>query len=150
MIFYHDHQGAASRRKVGVCLGGKGSNLPLMARVATALAERDDATVHYLTVVPQEPDSERMREARQNQIGAIRAHASDVALCTEILRDDDPLETIVGFSHTVDVLVIGSVKSGTFESAQIGSFASRVAERAHCSVVIVHRTTSLRPPVPWR
>ncbi len=146
-VIFYQHKGGGAPRKVGVCLGGKGGNLPLMVRVATALAERSGGSVHYMTVVPGKPDAERMKLAMQNLMDALRAHASTVPSGTEVVRDDDALEAIVRFSRTVDVLVIGSLKSGAFKASEIGSFAARVAERSHCSVVVVRRTSTLIPSV---
>jgi amino acid transporter/nucleotide-binding universal stress UspA family protein len=146
-VIFYQHKGGGAPGSVGVCLGGKGTHLPLMVRVASALAERGEGSVRYMTVVPGRPDAERMKQARQNMVEALRAHVSTVPPCTEIVCDDDAVDAIVRFSGSVDVLVIGSLRSPAFRNSEIGSFAARVAERAHCSVVVVRRSSTLLPSV---
>ena len=125
-------------RKIGVALGGF-SNLPLMVRVATTLAEDFQGAVNYLNVVPPGFDRAHLRHARQIQMAAIERHASLVPFGSEILVSDNPLEAITEKSEELDMLVVGTAHRDAFKDDTIGAFSTMIAQQARCSVVLVRK-----------
>ncbi|MCP4604114.1 MAG: amino acid permease [Proteobacteria bacterium] len=129
-------------KRVGVSLGGTG-NLPLMVRVASTLAEQNAGDVTYINVLPEYFEREHLIHARRVQMEAISRHTSLVPYSTELLRSDNPFEALVERSKELDMLVVGSAYISGFKRSAVGSFSSMIAERAHCSVVIVRQTPPL-------
>ncbi len=129
-------------KRIGVALGGTG-NLSLMVRIAGTLAEQYLGEVMYLNVVPKYFESEHIEHARKVQVEAIQRHSNLVRYHTELLQSDNPLEALVERSKELDLLVVGSAYVNLLDKNIIGSFASMVAEQAHCTVVIARE----RPPL---
>lgn len=129
-------------RRIGVALGAR-ANLPLMVRVAGALAERYEGDVRYLSVVPERFGNDQLRHARETQMEAIGRHQHRVAWSTELIRSDDSLEALVRRSQDLDLLVVGSAAAAPLRGGSVGSFSSLVARRSHCSVVIVRKFHTL-------
>ena len=128
--------------RIGVSLGGRG-NLPLMVRVATALAGQYDGEVTYLNVVPENFESKHLKHARAIQIEVIGRHAALVPYRTELLVSDNPLEALVQRSAALDLLVIGSGQVHAFDRGGIGDFSSMLAQQARCSVIVSRQESSL-------
>jgi amino acid transporter len=135
-------------QRIGVSLGGGGTNLGLMVRVGSTLAEQYGGEVIYLNVMPDYYEHEHLRHARQVQIEAITRHTSLVPYRTELLRSDNPLGAIVERTKDLDLLVVGSARGGLLSSGAVGSFSELVAQQAHCSVVIVRSASPLGRIIP--
>ncbi len=129
-------------RRIGVALGGTG-NLSLMVRVAGTLAEQYSGEVTYLNVIPEYFEQEHLQHARKVQIEALRGHSNLVPCHTELLRSENPFEALVERSEDLDLLVVGAAYVTSFDTDVVGSFSSMIAERAHCTVVIVRQTPPL-------
>ena len=129
-------------RRIGVALGGQ-ANLSLMVRIASTLAGHHGARVIYLNVMPEQFEPEHLSHARQVQVEAIRQHGDLAPYATEILRNDSPLEAIVERSRDLDMLVVGATQKNLLEPSEVGAFSSRVAQQAHCSVIVARRSSSL-------
>lgn len=132
----------ASLKRVGVSLGGTG-NLPLMVRLASRVAEQYGGEVTYINVVPEYFDKEHLRHARRIQVEAIGRHTSMVPFHTEVLRSDNPFEALVARSKSIDLLVVGAAHAMRFDTNIVGGFSSMIADKAHCSVIIVRQSRSL-------
>ncbi len=138
-------------KRVAVALGGK-ANLPLLVRVASALAEQYGGHVTYFNVMPLRYTSEHLGHAREIQVDALTRHTRLVPYTIELLCSDDALETVIERSGEFDLLVVGANTRAATERDPVGSFASAVAARARCSVVIVRqspRMTRMIPPQVW-
>lgn len=121
-----------------MALGGF-SNLPLMIRVATTLAEDFQGRVTYLNVMPPNFDRSHLRHARQVQMAAIERHTSLVPFGSEVLISDNPLKAITERSGDLDLLVVGTAHREAFKDDTIGAFSTMIAQQARCSVVLVRK-----------
>jgi nucleotide-binding universal stress UspA family protein len=72
------------------------------------------------------------------------AGSADLEVLQEVMWGDSPAREIVRYAerHSTDLLVLGTHGYGAVRRALIGSVASTVARRAHCSVLLV-------PPALW-
>jgi len=129
-------------RRIGVALRGSG-NLPLMVRVATALAEQHDGEVQYFNVLPEHFGREQLASARAVQIEAMRRHVTPVPYRLELLPSDNPMQAIVKRSADLDLLVIGAARDSVLGDGDLGSFSSTIVQSAHCSVVVARRFSSV-------
>ena len=130
-------------RRIGVSLGGW-DNVPLMTRVAGALAEQHAAELFYFNIMPENFDRQHLHHARRIQMAAIDRHTSLVPYHTSVLHSDNALDAIVNKSRELDLLVVGTTKSGFLGQESIGSFSTMIAQKADCSVAIVRRAPALR------
>lgn len=126
-------------KRVAVSLGST-ANLSLMTRIAGALAEQGGGEVFYWSLVLDGHDAEAYVHARSVQAEALKQHSHPVPVQTAIVVAEQPMEALVEMSKGVDVLIVGATSSKFTGSASVGSFSSEVAERAHCSVIIVRVT----------
>jgi nucleotide-binding universal stress UspA family protein len=55
-----------------------------------------------------------------------------------LIRDGHPVRVLVDESADARMLVVGSRGHGGFAGLLLGSVSARVAERAHCPVLVVH------------
>ena len=129
-------------KRIGVSLGGR-ANLPLMVRVAGALAEQYDGEVTYLNVMPRHYERRHLNHARRIQTEAIGKHHGLGTYRTELLRSDSPLDALVERSQDFDLLVIGSAPVGRLSVDVVGTFSPLLARQSRCSVVIVRHTPAL-------
>ncbi|MBN2719234.1 MAG: universal stress protein, partial [Deltaproteobacteria bacterium] len=136
-------------RRIGVALGGR-DNLAMMVKIASALAEESGGTVNYFTILPAQFTAKDLRYSKMLQREAIENHMGIATFNTALLTTDDPLGGIIDKSHEYDLLLIGSAPSGqsTNESSLIGSFSSRVIEKAACSTIVVRRTLGFGRFIP--
>lgn len=126
---------------------------------AYALARRTGATLHALTVV--KPGLARYAEADTYKAGQAGKTVEDVegeyllAARRELERavgnlgDDvtvevdailgDPADELIELSRHVDLLVCGSRGYGPVRAVLLGSVSRRVAEDAHCPVIVLPR-----------
>ncbi len=140
LVLLHLKAGPPPKR-IAVFAGTTGRNLTLMVRVATALAEHNSGRVTYLNIVGTDPKAEHMAHARQVLMEAIREHHAMVPFRTAILNADSPLEAIVARSKKVDLIVVGASQLEPFRTSPFSDFAAMVAQRAHCSVLLVRATS---------
>jgi amino acid transporter len=129
--------------RIAVSLGGE-ANLPLMVRVAGAIAERSGGSVTYLSVVPEELDHHTLVGARDTQIEALRRHVAAVPFSATLVRSDSPLESLVEQSANFDLMIVGATASRVGQRASVGAFSSIFASRALCSVIVVRVTPALQ------
>jgi nucleotide-binding universal stress UspA family protein len=129
-------------KKIGVAVSSV-TNLSLMTKVAGKLAEQYDATVTYISVIPQNFDKEHLRHAR-NVTGQALGWHHDLAICnTKILVNDDPLDAVVTYSENLDLLIVGSVYTGLLSQGAVGEFSALLIEKAHCSVIAVRQIKTI-------
>ncbi len=153
LMLYHAKNGEGDQpetrfRRIGVALGGPG-NLALMVRTAGALVSQSDGKVTYFNVLPHFYDLEEMARAREIQLGAIQKHQSQVPYATDLLQSDNPLETIIRQSESLDLLIVGASNAhGAFGGEHIGSFTAMVARDARCPVIIVRQERRLASIIP--
>lgn len=132
--------------RIGVALSGM-NNLPLMVKVAGALAEQHKSEVRYFNVLPEKFSNKDLRHARILQMATIKNHTQLVPYSTELLPAGDPLPKIVEQSKNLDLLIVGSAPYNNSHDDVVGSFSSNVADSAHCSVILVRRSPPLKK---WR
>jgi nucleotide-binding universal stress UspA family protein len=124
------------------------------ARVAAAIARRNKAVLHFITVVrppegwwgvggappPPEAVSEALVDA-QGEVLDTTIMAVDLTGVTHEATTElgDPAGTIIAFceSKDADLLVIGRRGAGLFERFVMGSVADRLAHYSPCPLLIV-------------
>ncbi|MDP8959115.1 MAG: universal stress protein [Actinomycetota bacterium] len=124
------------------------------ARVATALARRNQATLYIVTVVrppegwwgiggsPPPPDvlgdalMEAQRSVLQQTVDAVDLAGLDWQTVEEL---GDPAARLVAFceENQADVLVVGRRGASIVERMVMGSVADRVAHESPCPVLVV-------------
>ncbi|MBR7825623.1 universal stress protein [Actinospica sp. MGRD01-02] len=123
---------------------------------AAGEAERRKTTlalVHALhlpdsAVPPIEPTGYAQRRRAEGTtlldkaVVGVRAHFPDLQLDVE-LTDLDPAHALVEFSRTAALLVTGSRGHGGFSGMLLGSVSRKLAEHAHCPVVVVREEPAL-------
>lgn len=134
-------------KRVAVALGGK-SNLPLLVRVGSTLAEQYQGHVTYFNVMPRRYGPEHFGHAREIQVNALTRHTRLVPYTIELLCSDSPLETIIERSDEFDLLVVGANTRAATGLDPVGNFASTIAARARCSVVIVRQSPRMNRFIP--
>ena len=130
-------------KRIGVSLSGR-ANIPLMTRVANALAQHDDAEVVYLSVVPDSLSEAALIRARDTQIQALRRHTRAVPYSATLIRADDVMDALLEQSASFDMMLVGAASTGK-ANASVGTFSSVFASRAACSVVVCRAAPSIQP-----
>lgn len=128
-------------------------------RGAYALARRAGASLRVLTVVKarlslfleaeapaegrfgksaEDVEGEYMLRAEQQARAALSELGDDVSAEVEVVVGD-PAQELARFSEHVDLLVCGSRGYGPLRAVLLGSVSRRVAENAHCPVIVLPR-----------
>jgi nucleotide-binding universal stress UspA family protein len=118
----------------------------LALRNAHALARRAGATLRLITVVKGGDDGGALRgadaEAAERELAAAGAElgsgGDEVRIDVEVLSGD-PADALARASRKLDLLVCGSRGYGPLRAVILGSVSRRLAEDAHCPVVVVPR-----------
>jgi len=135
-------------RTIGVAYDGSGQ-ADAALQAAAALARGSGATVEVICVVDVISELggwaaawsygevlEAERESARARVDEARMAISDVTSVGCVL-EGGAAEELVGASDHLDLLVMGSRNYGPLRRALLGTVSGRVAEHAHCPVVVV-------------
>jgi basic amino acid/polyamine antiporter, APA family len=136
----HDPEQAFQPKRIAVSLGSR-ANLPLMVRLAGALAARFGGEITFLNILPTDYTPEQQAESGRVLIEAIQRHSARALYSIRVLASDQPIDTLAEESAHFDLLVVGTAKVGFLRQMVLGNFATQLTERAQCSVAI----TRVRP-----
>ena len=139
-----ENKGDFSPKKIAVSLGGRNRNLGLMAELAGALATYHKGEVTLLHIVPPDFSKAQIDTAKKIVMEALEEFNVAALFSVRVLASDDALTCLSNVSNEYDLLVVGTVKTGFFQKAMVGRFSSRLAERAHCAVAVVHDLRGVR------
>jgi len=131
-----------SPKRIAVALGSS-LNLPLMVRVAGAVADRFGGEITFLNILPSQYTPEQKTHADKVLVEAIKRHGSSALYQTQVVSADDPLTFLVRKSGDLDFLIVGTVKVGFLQRATVGTFSSQLVGSSKCSVAVVR----VVPPV---
>ena len=126
-------------------------------KAAAGLAARAGAKLRVITVLREEAGTlasprrgERAAEVLPEEIAAHHnlsaratldealAEAGDVETETELVYGD-PAEALLGFTATLDLLVMGSRAYGPRRAVMLGGVSRRVTAAARCPVIVLPR-----------
>jgi APA family basic amino acid/polyamine antiporter len=138
---------AFSPRRIGVALGSS-LNLPLMVRVAGALADRFSGEITFLNILPTQYTPEQKTHADKVLVEAIRKHGSRALYRSQVASADDPLTFLVEKSKDFDFLIVGTTKVGFLQRATVGTFSSQLVGSSHCSVAVVRVVPPVKKLIP--
>lgn len=130
-------------KNIAVSLGGN-TNLPLMVDLAGALAQRFGGRITFLNILPEEHTKKQRTHTDNVIVEAIHRHRTLALYNVEILTCEHPQEMLVERSKEFDLLVIGTTKVGIMQKAVLGTFATQLADKAHCPVAIVRVVSSAK------
>ncbi|WP_049923716.1 universal stress protein [Halopiger djelfimassiliensis] len=115
------------------------------------IAERFDATVHALSIVPEGPlgtlESEEARPAASRAVEHVETIATREGVDTvTAVEDGVPHEEILGYAdeHGIDMIVMGTQGRTGLDRVLVGSVTERVVRMADVPVVTVRLTDELR------
>ena len=113
------------------------------------IADRFDATVHALSIVPEGPlgtfDGDEGRHSAERAVAQVEAVARDRETgvpVTTAVRDGIPHEEILDYTDEagIDLLVVGTQGRTGLDRVLVGSVAERLIRMADVPVVTVRRT----------
>lgn len=146
---YHDAPVAVPRR-IGVAYDGS-EQADVALHVAATLARRFAATVTVIGVVDVVSElggwaaAWSYGEVHEAELASVQARVDEAvsalreATAVGVVRDGGAADELVTASADLDLLVVGSRNYGPLRRALLGSVSGRVAEHAHCPVLVVPR-----------
>ncbi|MFC4543660.1 universal stress protein [Halosolutus amylolyticus] len=115
------------------------------------IADRFDATVHALSVVPEGPlgtlESDEAERAAQRAVARVEADAQDDGLSvTTAVRRGVPHEEILDYADEqgVDLIIMGTQGRTGLDRVLVGSVTERLVRMADVPVVTVRLTDEIR------
>jgi nucleotide-binding universal stress UspA family protein len=120
-------------------------------KAAVAIAQRDGAALHVLTVLPGFGmplvasffPADAMREAKKEVAKRLHDYVAqtvpDSVKTTPKIMEGNPPELIVEYAEAIgaDLIVMPPHDRGSVNQAVLGSCTMKVAQHAHCSVMVV-------------
>jgi len=121
-----------------------GPHAELAARVASAIARANDATVHVVNVVsPGSSESER-EAAREklSQTAAVFENSDQVE--RSVIDGEQVVDTLVELSDDYDLALIGATREGLFQQLLFGALPEQFGQRARCTVIMTKQNVGIR------
>lgn len=128
-----------------------GYHSKLAVRLANKIATQEGGTVEYLRIIPRGGDEEAnedqiayLQEVVMTELNQIPGNAS-----LEVVESDDVVQAIIEESQAdpYDLILIGSSEESQTPGSVFGYKADTVAEKAACSVLVIHHHES--PTASW-
>ncbi|OLZ41193.1 universal stress protein UspA [Natrinema saccharevitans] len=146
-------QAASSVDSVLLPVAG-GPHVRPAASVAKAIAARNDAAIHLLSVATSETDLESVREyIASAQLQLEEAPGPQVRTESAIHGDDETVERIIDAASDHDVIVFGATRQGTLHRRLVGSVPRTVVHRTDRTVLLARAgdviDTSANRFLPW-
>lgn len=139
--------GLVKYRNIGVALSTQG-NGALMGQLAAAMTAENNSRITYFSVLPPYCDKADLVRTRALHMAAIDRHDSHVPYTAEFIQADNPRQAIVDKTKELDLLIIGAGSPKSTGGETVGTFTGLIAERAHCSVILVRREKRLPSFIP--
>lgn len=125
-----------------------GPHVETAARVAAAIAARNDATVLVFTVGSPDGDGDDAAEfAAAGREALAGEHGAEVPVSTAIERADDVTAAIVGEAPSHDVVVLGATRKGALRRTLAGSVPRRVVDRTDRTVILARNGDAIGGPL---
>ena len=116
-----------------------GERMEPAARLTTAVATANDATVAVVSYVAPDADEEEYERRTGDVEETVAMLDDDVAVESAVEPADDNAEAITSASANHDLVVIGSTRKRTIRRRVIGNVARTVGKEAEPPVVIANR-----------
>ncbi|MFB6310046.1 MAG: universal stress protein [Salinirussus sp.] len=121
-----------------------GPHVGAAARVAAAIAARNEAQIVIYSVAP-DPDERELGASRvtagQEAIETIPGIDPDIE--TEVVVDSEPSAAVIAEAANHDVVVLGATRHGAFRRRLTGSIPRRVVDRTDTTVIIARDAASV-------
>ncbi|WP_312909083.1 universal stress protein [Natronosalvus caseinilyticus] len=117
---------------------------------AKAIAARNDATVHLLSVVEPDVDEDAARDHLEAGVQLLEdapdsAFGPDIRVETAVRTGEDVPATIAELAPDHDVLVFGVTRQGAIQRRLVGSIPQRVIPRIDETVILARSGTVVSP-----
>jgi len=122
--------------------GGPNGRLAVNLALAVAKNSPEESQI-FLVNVAVGDTNQKQAEARANSAFRYAIHGLDYPFETKIIPAETPAEGILKGSETCDLIVIGATKEQRFRNLLMGNVAQKVADGAHCPVIIVKRQSTM-------
>ena len=128
-----------------------GYHSKLAVRLADEIATQEGGTVEYMRIIPRGGDEEtnedhlaHLQEVVMTELNQIPGNAS-----LEVVEADDVVQAVIEESQAneYDLILIGSSEESLTPGSVFGYKADTIAEKAACSVLVIHHHES--PTVSW-
>lgn len=113
-----------------------GPHVAAAALSAKAIALRNDATVHLLSVVEDGAADRAQGFIEEGRAALVDAPGPRVPIETETVDASDPTRAIVDAAPAHDVIVLGATRKGPLRGRLVGSVPRRVVRRSDRTVLI--------------
>ncbi|AHF98441.1 universal stress protein UspA [Halostagnicola larsenii XH-48] len=118
------------------------------ARVATAIAATNDATISVLSVAPVDRGSESAREyVAEAELALENAGDSTVRTESRIEEGSETTDVIVERAHEHDVLVFGTTRQSALHRRLVGSIPRAVVRQTEQTVILCRAGDAVEGPV---
>ncbi len=135
--------GDVALKRIAVSLGSA-VNLPLMVKLAGAMADRYDGEITFLNILPESYTAQQKAYSGKILMEAIHQHVARSLYHIDVFSSKDPLKLLVEKSSQFNLLITGTQKVKLMEKVIVGSFSSQLAMQAQCSVAIVRMATQVK------
>jgi nucleotide-binding universal stress UspA family protein len=148
---------AGAPRTIAVGIADERAPEPALDR-AVAIAQHTGATLTLLCVVPLPPDltidgafveDVRERYRLTNDALAHRVSGEADVLATALTVIGTPGEELAQLSRAVDLVVVGTHRSGRGQRIDTGHTTDRLVHHAACPVLVVPAAPDRDPATPW-
>ena len=113
-----------------------GPHIPAAARVAAAIARRNDATVVILSVDTGAEGRSAPGSVAEGREAVLATLSLDSAIETRTIEAGDATDAIVAAAADHDVLVLGATRQGKLRRRLTGSVPRRVVDRTNLTVIL--------------
>lgn len=113
-----------------------GPHVTAAALSAKAIALRNDATVHLLSVVEDGAADRAQGFIEEGRAALVDAPGNRVPIETQTVDASDPTRAIVDAAPAHDVIVLGATRKGPLRGRLVGSVPRRVVRRSDRTVLI--------------
>ncbi|MCB8965350.1 MAG: amino acid permease [Ardenticatenaceae bacterium] len=130
------------RRILVPVAGGPNCRLAVDTAVALARNTPEPTQITLLHVIVNGVD-EATAQARANTAFRRASEGIDYTLEKQVAHASSPVEGILEAATDADMLIIGATKERFFINLLIGNVSQRIADEAHCPVLIVKRRSTV-------
>lgn len=114
-----------------------GPHVDASAKVTTAIAGGNDASVHVCSVVTEGAEGRVTEDFLSEGVEAVeRGPGPSVPVETEIVENQNVTDAIVEAAEDHDVVILGATRKGPLRGRLVGSVPRRVVRRSDATVLI--------------
>lgn len=115
-----------------------GPHADLAGHVANAIANSEDATCKFVTVVSPTADESELQDA-QSRLEQTTAVIEEAAVETEVLENEDIAEGVLAESEQHDVTIVGATRESRLHQLVFGTLPETIGRRAHNITIMTRR-----------